>query len=70
MTRSLGYARFRLASAVLFAAFGVAIFVRMFSVGGPWFGKIPGLVLGVAMVALGLVRWRDYLAFRRNGTRS
>jgi len=65
MVRSEGYARARLANALVFAALGAVVGYRTLAAAGPSWLALPGCVLGLAMIALGYVRWRDYLAARR-----
>jgi hypothetical protein len=65
MVHSAGYARARLANALIFAALGALVAYRTFAAAGLSWVALPGCVLGLAMIALGVVRWRDYLAARR-----
>ena len=62
--RSEGYARARLVSGALFVLLGAIVIVRTLAVTGPSFGALPACVLGAAMIALGSLRYRDYLAAR------
>jgi len=64
LVRSETYARTRLINAGLFVLLGVVVVVRTFGVVGFAWQAIPGCVLGAAMVALGAVRVRDYVAAR------
>ncbi|GAC1309453.1 MAG: hypothetical protein NVSMB19_23200 [Vulcanimicrobiaceae bacterium] len=63
--RSDAYVRARLATGALFVVFGVAILFRTIADVGLTASAIPAYVLGAAMVALGIFRFRDYLAARR-----
>ena len=62
---SEGYARARLVTGTLFAVLGAAIVVRTIAAAGLSWADLPAFVLGAAMVALALVRFRDYIAARR-----
>lgn len=62
---SKGYAGFKAFNGVLFVIFGTAIVVRIVQTAGPHFSVIPGLVLGSAMVALGVHRTILLLRARR-----
>ncbi len=62
--RSEGYARARLVSGALFMFLGAAMIVRSaLTVGANW-KLLPAFVLGAAMIVLGGLRYRDYLAMR------
>ena len=63
--RSRGYARARLANAVLFAILGAVVLYRTLAAAGLAPAAIPGCVLGLAMIGLGAFRLRDYVAARR-----
>jgi hypothetical protein len=62
--RSENYARARLVSGGLFVVFGIAIEVRTLGVVGLSGAAVPAYVLGGAMIALGVLRFRDYIAAR------
>ncbi len=62
--RSESYARVRLVSAALFIVFGAAIEFRTFASVGLTGAAVPAYVLGAAMLALGVLRFRDYFAAR------
>jgi hypothetical protein len=64
LVRSETYARTRLINAGLFILLGVVVVVRTLSVVGFAWQAVPGCVLGAAMIALGAVRFRDYVAGR------
>ena len=64
LVRSETYARTRLINAGLFVLLGVVVVVRTLGVVGFAWQALPGCVLGAAMVALGAVRVRDYVAAR------
>ena len=64
LVRSEGYARARLVSAALFIVLGALVIYRTLAVTGLAGTAIPGCVLGLAMIALGIVRFRDYLGAR------
>jgi hypothetical protein len=63
--RSEGYARARLVTGCMFAVLGIAVAVRTLAGVGPSPKAIPAVALGLAMVLLGGLRFRDYLAVRR-----
>jgi hypothetical protein len=52
---------------LLFIAFGVAISARTFLAIGLTAAAVVPLVMGGALVGLGLLRVRDYLRLRRGG---
>jgi hypothetical protein len=56
MRNSKAYARFKTANSVLFIILGAAIVYQMFHTVGLRFEAVPGLVLGAAMLALGVHR--------------
>ena len=62
--RSEGYARARLVSAALFIVLGALVIYRTFGAAGFSFAALPGCVLGLAMIALGIFRFRDFLRAR------
>lgn len=64
LLRSEGYARARLFNGALFALLGTVVVVRTLATTGPSWGAIPGCVLGAAMIALGVLRYRDYFGAR------
>jgi hypothetical protein len=59
---SKGYARFKAVNGVLFIVLGGAIVVRMLAAVGLRFEAVPGLILGLAMLALGA--HRTYLVWQ------
>jgi hypothetical protein len=61
---SEGYARARLVSGALFVILGAVVIVRTLAVTGASLSALPACVLGAAMIALGSLRYRDYLAAR------
>jgi hypothetical protein len=63
--QSEAYARTRLVTATLFAIFGVVIILRTLAGPGLVVAALPAYVLGLALVALAVVRFRDYRAARR-----
>ena len=63
--RSETYGRARLISGALFMLLGAAILVRTIAETGLQLKAMPAYVLGLAMVALGAFRFRDFLAARR-----
>jgi len=65
MVRSESYARARLVTATLFAVFGAVIIVRTLLSVGPVAAAIPAYILGLALLALAVVRFREYRARRR-----
>ena len=65
IVRSEGYARARLLSGTLFGILGVIIAYRSVAAAGLALTALPGCVLGLAMLALGALRFRDYFAARR-----
>jgi len=58
MIQSPGYARVRFGLGFLYVGFGALILVQMLHGVGPRLEAIPGCVLGVAMIGLGLLRIR------------
>lgn len=62
--RSESYVRARLVSAALFIILGAFVIVRTFGVTHLSLAGLPGSVLGLAMIALGAFRFRDYLRAR------
>jgi len=65
LVRSEGYARARLINALLFAALGAAICYRTLAAGRLSITALPGVVLGLALIALAVVRLRAFGAARR-----
>ena len=64
-SRSRTFTRARLVNALLFVIFGIVITVRTATAVGPKTAAIPGVVLGLAMIALGAFRYRDYNRMKR-----
>jgi uncharacterized membrane protein HdeD (DUF308 family) len=62
--RGAGYAKVRLVSGTLFIALGLVLIVRTATTIGLAATAIVPLVLGFAMIGLGVVRWREYLRQR------
>jgi hypothetical protein len=56
LRNSKPYAGFKAINGVMFVIFGAAIVVRIAQTAGPHLVAVPGLVLGGAMVALGVHR--------------
>jgi Zn-dependent protease with chaperone function len=65
LARSEAYARARLVTATLFALFGSVIIVRTWMSVGPVAAALPAYILGLALIALAVVRLREYRASRR-----
>ncbi len=65
LVRSEGYARARLVSGSLFGVLGAVVAYRTIAVTGLSLAALPGCVLGLAMLALAALRFRDYFAARR-----
>jgi hypothetical protein len=66
--RSDGYARARLFSGTVMIVLGIVVVARMFlGAGLDWHG-IPGYVLGLALIGLGVVRFREYAARTKGPT--
>ncbi|MBV9103892.1 MAG: hypothetical protein JO060_09885 [Candidatus Eremiobacteraeota bacterium] len=65
LVRSRAYARTRAVTGALFIALGAAIVVRTLLMLGLDLREIPALVLGAALIVLGLLRVRDYATLRR-----
>jgi hypothetical protein len=63
--RSEAYARARLVTGTLFAVLGAAIIVRTIAAAGLSWADLPAFVLGAAMIALAVVRCREYAAAKR-----
>ncbi len=64
--RSEGYLRARLVSGALFIVLGAFVIVRTFGVAHVSLAALPGTVLGLAMVLLGGLRFRDYRRAKRS----
>ena len=62
---SEGYARARLVTGGIFAILGTIVLVRTLAAAGLNWAALPAYVLGVALIALGAVRYRDWFAARR-----
>ncbi len=62
MVHSSGYGRARVVNGLLFAALGAVIVYRTIAGIGPTFSALPGIVLGAAMIGLGIVRLRAQIA--------
>lgn len=59
--RSETYARARLVSGSMMIVLGAILLVGMFRRAGfDWMG-LPGYVLGLALIGLGVVRYREYV---------
>ncbi|HMD01969.1 MAG TPA: hypothetical protein VKG44_03285 [Candidatus Baltobacteraceae bacterium] len=65
LVRSEGYARTKLVTGMLLGILGAVIIVRTLAGVGLTWAAIPALVLGLAMLALGFVRLREYRARKR-----
>jgi hypothetical protein len=65
MRNSKTYAGFKTFNSVLYIILGAAIVVQMVRLVGPRFEAIPGIVLGLAMFALGVHRALLVLRARR-----
>lgn len=65
LVRSEGYARARLVTGTIAMLLGAVVIVRTLAATGLAFAAITPCVLGAAMIALGVVRYRDYAAARR-----
>jgi hypothetical protein len=63
--RSDAFARTRAVTGTLFIALGAAIVVRTFAKTGLAWTVTPSVVLGGAMILLGIVRIRDFLVRTR-----
>jgi uncharacterized membrane protein HdeD (DUF308 family) len=66
LVRSEAYARARLVTGTIFMALGAVTVVRTLAETGFDGRAIPATVLGLAMILLGVFRFRDYLAARRS----
>jgi ABC-type uncharacterized transport system permease subunit len=65
LVRSEGYARARLGTGTLFAIFGAVIIGRTLFAVGLIAAALPAYVMGLALLALAFVRFREYRAARR-----
>ena len=65
MRTSPAYGRFKALNGALFIVLGAAIVVQMLRAPAPFSYKIPGLILGAAMFALGVHRSMLVLRARR-----
>jgi hypothetical protein len=64
LVQSEGYARARLVNGTLFVVLGSVVIVRTLVAVRFGLQVLPACVLGMAMIALGAVRLRDYFALR------
>jgi len=64
--RSETYARTRLVTGTMFVLLGGLLLGQIVVRFGPDWHAIPAYVLGLALVLLGLNRWREYNMARRN----
>ena len=65
VVRSEAYARARLVTTTLFGLFGTVIIVRTLLAVGLTGAALPAYVLGLALLALAFVRFREYRAARK-----
>ena len=65
LVRSSAYARTRVVVGIIAAALGVVVVVRTFTAVGANWAATPAYILGGALVALGVVRVREYYAWHR-----
>lgn len=63
-----GYLRLRAFLGTIYAFFGIVIIARTCSSVGLRPAEIPALVLGAALMGLGVLRVREYLALRENAS--
>lgn len=61
VTKSAGYGRFKLVNGVLFIVLGLLVLGQMLHGVGFRLEALPGIVLGLALVGLGVVRWRAFI---------
>jgi hypothetical protein len=66
--RSYGYLRLRAILGALYAMLGILLLVRTFGAFGLRWTEIPAVVLGIALIALGSLRVREYLTRRPGQT--
>ena len=64
--RSETYVRMRLVTGTMFVLLGSLLLGEVVVRNGPDWHAIPAYVLGLALVLLGLNRWREYNIARRN----
>ncbi len=64
LVRSDGYLRFKLVTGAIFVVLGAILIGRTLSATGPRFEAIPAVVLGLALIGLGYVRYREYFQSR------
>jgi hypothetical protein len=62
LVRSAGYQRVRALLGAGFIVLGVVLLYRTIALTGIGTKSIPSFVLGAAMIALGVLRLRDFLA--------
>ncbi len=60
-----GYGRAKVVNGLLFGSLGLVIAYRSLAVAGLGLRALPGIILGLAMIALAVVRFRNYAASRR-----
>jgi hypothetical protein len=63
--RSEAYARMRLATGTMFILLGGVVLARVTMQFGHDWHAIPAYVLGIALVLLGIWRYREYSALRK-----
>jgi hypothetical protein len=62
---SAGYARFKLVLGLVYAVIGIAIIAKSIAAVGMSTKLVPSIALGAALIALGIVRLRDFRAIRK-----
>jgi hypothetical protein len=62
--RSYGYLRLRAILGAVYAMLGAILVVRTFAAFGLRFTELPAVVLGIALIVLGILRVREYVAVR------
>jgi hypothetical protein len=67
LVRSTGYQRFRALLGAGFIVLGAVLLYRTVAITGIGTKSIPSFVLGAAMIALGVLRLRDFLALTASG---
>lgn len=63
-TTSAGYGRFKLLNGALFIVLGSLVLAQLLHGIGFKLSALPGIVLGLALVALGVIRWNTFLKQR------
>ncbi|MDQ6826372.1 MAG: hypothetical protein M3Z14_04125 [Candidatus Eremiobacteraeota bacterium] len=64
LTKSAAYGRFKLLNGALFIALGALVLAQMLHGIGFRLEALPGILLGLALIGLGVVRWNAFFKDR------